>query len=70
MIAQLIRWSIANRFLVMLATLPDYGLTYDEEPHVRLGERVLEFYTGGFIRSGSLTRSVFAARNARYANAS
>src|SRR4029079_2307032 len=27
--------------LVMIATLPDYGLTYDEEPHVRLGERVL-----------------------------
>ncbi|HKO94557.1 MAG TPA: hypothetical protein VJU61_25560, partial [Polyangiaceae bacterium] len=47
--------------LVMLATLPDYGLTYDEEPHVRLGERVLEFYTGGFIRSGSLTRSVYGA---------
>jgi len=47
--------------LVMLATLPDYGLTYDEEPHVRLGERVLEFYTGGFIRSGGLTRSVYGA---------
>ena len=44
---------------VMLITLPDYGLTYDEEPHVRYGERILEFYTGGLSGSASLNRSSY-----------
>lgn len=43
---------------LMLATLGDYGLTYDEEPHVRLGERVLEFYTGWFGGGGRASASV------------
>jgi Dolichyl-phosphate-mannose-protein mannosyltransferase len=47
--------------VVMIATLPDYGLTYDEQPHIKLGERVLAFYSGGFVRSGSLVRSVYGA---------
>ena len=47
--------------LVMIATLPDYGLTYDEEPHVRLGERVLWFYTSGFGQSSKLARSAYGA---------
>ena len=47
--------------VVMIATLPDYGLTYDEQPHIKLGERVLAFYSGGFQRSGSLARSAYGA---------
>jgi hypothetical protein len=47
--------------LVMIATLPDYGLTYDEQPHVRLGERVLWFYSNGFEHSNSLARSSYGA---------
>ncbi len=47
--------------IVMLATLSDYGLTYDEEPHIRYGERVLAFYTQGFQLSGSLSRSSYGA---------
>jgi hypothetical protein len=47
--------------IVMLATLSDYGLTYDEEPHIRYGERVLTFYTHGLELSGSLRRSSYGA---------
>jgi hypothetical protein len=43
----------------MLITLPDYGLTYDEEPHVRYGERILEFYTGDLRDARSLNRSSY-----------
>jgi hypothetical protein len=46
---------------VMLVTLPDYGLTYDEEPHIRYGERVLDFYANGFRGSGRLQRSSYGA---------
>lgn len=47
--------------LLMLLTVRDYGLTYDEQPHIRLGERVLDFYLGGFQASSGLTRSVYGA---------
>ncbi len=47
--------------VVMLLTLDDYGLTYDEEPHLKLGERVLAFYSGGFHASSSLSRSAYGA---------
>lgn len=50
---------LAGISVLMLVTLQDYGLTYDEEPHIRYGERVLEFYTGGFQPSGSLNRSAY-----------
>lgn len=46
---------------VMLLTLGDYGLTYDEEPHVRLGERVLQFYTSGFEPQAALSRTSYGA---------
>jgi hypothetical protein len=46
--------------LVMLVTLPDYGLTYDEQPHLALGERVLRFY-GNFVSSPGLLRSAYGA---------
>lgn len=47
--------------LVMLLTLSDYGLTYDEEPHIRYGERVLEFYTGGLEGRRAMLRSSYGA---------
>lgn len=47
--------------LLMILTVRDYGLTYDEQPHIRLGERVLEFYLGGFELRSGLTRSVYGA---------
>lgn len=47
--------------LVMLRTLPDYGLTFDEEPHILHGERVLAFYTGGFIRTNTLAATAYGA---------
>src|SRR4029078_13447748 len=47
--------------LVMLVTLPDYGLTYDEQPHLALGDRVFRFYTGGFVSSVGLLRSAYGA---------
>jgi hypothetical protein len=47
--------------LVMLLTLDDYGLTYDEEPHLRLGERVLSFYANLFQSHASLNRSAYGA---------
>ncbi len=34
--------------VTMLATVFDYGFTYDEPPHVLYGERILEFYGNGF----------------------
>lgn len=46
---------------VMLVTLPDYGFTYDEQPHILYGERVLHFYTSGFQASGPLNRSSYGA---------
>jgi hypothetical protein len=47
--------------IVMVLTLDDYGLTYDEEPHLRLGERVLDFYTNGFDASRSLRNTAYGA---------
>lgn len=47
--------------LVMIVTLGDYGLTYDEEPHIRYGERVLAFYSSGFRSSGGVVRSSYGA---------
>lgn len=43
--------------LVMLLTVSDYGFTYDEPPHIRYGERILNFYTSGFQARGSLQTS-------------
>ncbi len=47
--------------LVMLLTLDAYGLTYDEEPHLRLGERVLAFYRSGFQATKGLTNTAYGA---------
>jgi Dolichyl-phosphate-mannose-protein mannosyltransferase len=47
--------------VVMLLTLDDYGLTYDEEPHLRLGERVLAFYASLFHPQAALSRSAYGA---------
>lgn len=47
--------------VVILLTLGDYGLTYDEEPHVRLGERVLDFYASGLRPQVALNRSAYGA---------
>jgi hypothetical protein len=52
---------LATISCVMLFTLSDYGLTYDEEPHIRYGERVLAFYTQGFRSSPALIRSSYGA---------
>jgi hypothetical protein len=41
----------------MLATLGDYGFTYDEPPHIRYGERILRFYASGFTERGSINTS-------------
>lgn len=49
----------ASIAVVMIVTLKDYGLTYDEEPHIQYGERVLRFYTDGFQPSGTLSRSAY-----------
>ncbi len=47
--------------LLMICTVGDYGLTFDEQPHIRLGERVLGFYLNGFEASAGLQRSVYGA---------
>ncbi len=48
--------------LIMLSTVWDYGLTYDEEPHLRLGERVLRFYASGGVEiSPALQRTAYGA---------
>jgi hypothetical protein len=47
--------------VVVIVTLGDYGLTYDEEPHVRYGERVLSFYTSGFRASNLVRGSSYGA---------
>lgn len=48
--------------IIMLSTVWDYGLTYDEEPHLRLGERVLHFYaSGGAEISRALQRTAYGA---------
>jgi hypothetical protein len=68
--ARLSRWHWADLIslavlgalpIVMLLTFDDYGLTYDEEPHLRLGERVLDFYTNGFHASGALRNTAYGA---------
>lgn len=46
---------------VVIATLGDYGLTYDEAPHISYGERVLAFYTHGFGASGAVRNSSYGA---------
>ncbi len=43
--------------VVMLLTLRDYGFTYDEPPHIRYGERILDFYASGFAARRSLQTS-------------
>ena len=53
--------SLALISAVMVSTLGDYGLTYDEQPHVRYGERVLEFYASGFRASAGVVRSSYGA---------
>ncbi|HVZ32079.1 MAG TPA: hypothetical protein VG963_06630, partial [Polyangiaceae bacterium] len=45
--------------IVMLATLRDYGFTYDEEMHIRDGERILAFYTGVHGLSPALAQSSY-----------
>jgi len=52
---------MASAVLVMLSSVWDYGLTYDEEPHIRLGERVLRFYASGLESSGTLNRTAYGA---------
>ncbi len=52
---------MASVVVTMLLTLSDYGLTYDEEPHIKYGERVLAFYTEGFKSNKSLSRSSYGA---------
>jgi hypothetical protein len=47
--------------VVVIATVGDYGLTYDEEPHIRYGERVLAFYTDGFRASNLVRGSSYGA---------
>lgn len=47
--------------VIVIATLGDYGLTYDEEPHIRYGERVLQFYTSGFRASNLVRGSSYGA---------
>lgn len=42
---------------VMLLTLRDYGFTYDEPPHIRYGERILDFYASGFTARSFLQTS-------------
>jgi dolichyl-phosphate-mannose-protein mannosyltransferase len=51
--------AFAGIAVVMLVTLDDYGLTYDEEPHIRYGERILQFYASGFHGGNGLTRSPY-----------
>lgn len=47
--------------VIIIVTLGDYGLTYDEEPHVRYGERVLQFYASGFRATAGVERSSYGA---------
>ena len=47
--------------VVMVCTRADYGLTYDEEPHIVLGERVLQFYTGSAWSLDSFRRTSYGA---------
>jgi hypothetical protein len=47
--------------IVMSVTVDDYGLTYDEEPHVRLGERVLAFYASLFRPQSGLNSTAYGA---------
>jgi Dolichyl-phosphate-mannose-protein mannosyltransferase len=51
--------SMACLSVVMLATLSHYGLTYDEAPHIRYGERVLGFYRGEYPLPASVARSSY-----------
>jgi hypothetical protein len=46
---------------VFIATVGDYGLTYDEQPHIRYGERLLDFYLSGFRSSTGVSRSSYGA---------
>jgi hypothetical protein len=52
---------LAGLSCVMVVTLDDYGLTYDEEPHIRYGERVLEYYASGFRSAAGVSRSSYGA---------
>jgi hypothetical protein len=46
---------------LMIATLADYGFTYDEDAHIRYGERVLDFYASGLRSSNGVSRSSYGA---------
>jgi hypothetical protein len=46
---------------VFITTLGDYGLTYDEEPHIRYGEYLLDFYGSGFRSAVGVARSSYGA---------
>lgn len=56
-------WDLASLVLLgaiavlMIVTVRDYGFTYDEPPHIRYGNRILEFYASGFRVRRSLVTS-------------
>lgn len=43
--------------LLFIVTVRDYGFTYDEPPHIRYGNSILEFYASGFSVRKSLITS-------------
>lgn len=43
--------------LILIITVRDYGFTYDEPPHLRYGDSILEFYASGFRERRSLITS-------------
>jgi hypothetical protein len=45
-VASLVSFAVCS--MLMLLTLRDYGFTYDEPPHIRYGDRILQFYSNGF----------------------
>lgn len=53
--------SLAALSCVFIATVGDYGLTYDEDPHILYGERLLDFYASGFRSSVGVSRSSYGA---------
>lgn len=52
-IASLVGFGVCS--VIMLATLRDYGFTYDEPPHIRYGDRIIQFYANGFNARASST---------------
>jgi hypothetical protein len=39
--------------LVILATFPNYGVTYDEDWHGQYGRAIIDWYTGGFLKGAA-----------------